>query len=319
MISGAGHVILTEARRHVWALRPEVWDSFSRVLSLDVLPVAATAPPKPRRSSSREPGVAVIPLQGLITPKLSMLSMLFGGSGLHAFRENLAAAAADDEVSAIVLDVDSPGGSSAMVEETATAIQAARVAKPVISAVNCDAGSGAYWLAAQADEITITPSGMVGSIGAFILHLDQSGLNEKMGVEPTYISAGRFKVEGNPDEPLTDQAHEHLQELVDETHATFVRDVARGRGVTEKAVRQGFGEGRMVTAERALEAGMVDRIEPLESTVGRLLTQSSSPSAIVPGAHESELEEPTGSRSLSKVSRQEDEALADSAIASLTR
>jgi signal peptide peptidase SppA len=217
------------------------------------------------------------------------------------------------------------------VEEAAADIRAAREVKPVISSVNVDAGSAAYWLASQASEVSITPSGMAGSIGAFMLHLDFSGMNEKQGIEPTYVSAGRFKVEGNPDEPLSDEGEAYLQGIVDETFATFVRDVAEGRGITEKSVRQGFGEGRMVTAEPALEAGMVDRIETFEEAVARALdggaSSSSGPRAQIPseraanlqGAHEAEHdEEPTGPSHLRK-SRIEDEALADQALASTTR
>jgi signal peptide peptidase SppA len=270
----SAHIVLAEARRHVWAVESTFWDSFSRVLALDALPVVEVEAPQARRKVAEKTrtGVAILPLQGVITPKASILSMLFGGSGgLSLFREQLREAVASDDVDAIVLDVDSPGGSVAMVEETAAEIRAAREVKPVVAVANVDAGSAAYWLAAQATELLVTPSGMVGSVGAYILHLDFSGMNEKMGIEPTFISAGRYKTEGNPEEPLTDEATAHLQATVDDAYASFVADVAAGRGVPEKTVRRGYGEGRMLTAKNALEAGMVDGVETLDSVVRRTL------------------------------------------------
>lgn len=331
-IGNAAHALLAEASRSVWLVRPEFWHPFSRLLALDELVV--TPPAAPEAASRRRSGggdtrsrsaVAVIPLQGLIMPKPNILSMLFGGGGgLAAFRESLRTAVADDDVDAIVLDVDSPGGSSALIEEAAADIRAAREVKPIVAVANTDAGSAAYWLAAQANEVAITPSGMVGSVGAYILHVSYAGMNEQMGVEPTFISAGRYKVEANAEEPLTDEATEHLQAIVDETHATFVRDVAAGRGVPERVVRRGYGEGRMLTAQSALAAGMVDRIETLEQTVARLLAgdapgdarRAQIPSEGDRSVSDDEARHEAGSgKSPSQVARNEDHALIDSIIA----
>jgi signal peptide peptidase SppA len=290
---------------------------------MDALPVVELEPQaaKTRRAEKTRTGVAVIPLQGVITPKASVLSMLFGGgSGLGAFRDSLREAVASEDVDSIVLDVDSPGGSVAMVEETAAEIRAAREIKPVTAVANTDAGSAAYWLASQASELAVTPSGMVGSVGAYILHLDFSGMNEKMGIEPTFISAGRFKTEGNPEEALTDEATAHLQDTVDEAHDTFVRDVAEGRGVPEKTVRKSYGEGRMLTAPRALEAGMVDRVETIDGAVRRhLLGEAQVPSERVRNTSrvdEARIDEAIHGKSPAQVARAEDEALADSVYAS---
>lgn len=336
-VGNAGYALLAEARRWVWAVRPEFWDPFSRMLGLDQIPIEATeahikrAETAARRDNRRrESAVAVVPLHGVITPRASILSMLFGGGGLELFRRQIAEAASDDDVSAIVLDVDSPGGSSALVEETAADVRAAGESKPVVAVANADMGSAAYWIASQATELSATPSALVGSIGAFVLHYSFEGMNEKMGIEPTYIAAGRFKTEGNEDEALSDEARDHLQSIVDASYDAFVRDVALGRGASEKAVRTGFGEGRMLPAADALAEGMVDRVETLESAVARMLSggedaslrsASADPSdrpSNLSDDDEAEHEEPGGPSSSSK-SRREDEAFADQAIASLTR
>jgi ClpP class serine protease len=102
-----------------------------------------------------------------------------------------------------------------------------------------------------------------------MLHVDYSAQNEMMGVKPTYISAGKYKVEGNPDAPLDDEARGHLQELVDDAYAAFVKAVARGRGVSTGDVRKGYGEGRFLPARRAAQEGMVDRIGTLEGAIAK--------------------------------------------------
>lgn len=217
-------------------------------------------------------GVAVIPLRGLITPRPSFLSLLFGGGGgLQSFRAALREAIGSDEIAAVLIDIDSPGGSTDLIAETAAEIRSLRGTKPIVAIANTWAASAAYWLASQADELVVTPSGEVGSIGVFQTHQDISKLEEDIGVKTTLISAGRFKTEGNPYEPLSDEARAAIQEQVDDFYAAFVADVAKGRGVSVGAVKSGYGEGRMVTAKRAVELGMADRIDTFEATVSKLV------------------------------------------------
>jgi signal peptide peptidase SppA len=272
--------------RSLWAIRPDVLprlvEAHRRHKTLESLGVRVAAPDATRRSTSDRPGgtVAMLPLTGIITPRGSLLSMLFGGGGgLQEFRDNFRAAVADPDVGAIVLDVDSPGGLVDLVPETAAEVFAARGAKPIVAVANTMAASAAYFIAAQADELVVTPSGDVGSIGVYMLHEDWSKFNEQVGIAPTYISAGKYKTEGNPDEPLSDEAEAIWQEDVDDLYAMFVEAVAQGRGVSAEAVRSGYGEGRTLLAERALAAGMVDRIATLEMVVGELLVQGAQRAA----------------------------------------
>jgi len=227
-------------------------------------------------------GVALLPLHGVIMPRASLFSDVSGGMSVESFRDSLRAAMADPDVNHIVIDVDSPGGRVEMVHELAAEIRAARADKRITAQVNTLAGSAAYWLAAQADEIVATPSGSVGSIGVFAAHEDLSKLREDVGVKTTLISQGRFKTEGNPFEPLSDDARDHIQELVDETYDRFVNDVAAGRGVRADEVVNGYGEGRLVTASMGHALGMVDDIAPLEATLARALTAEPT-LAVAPG------------------------------------
>ena len=217
--------------------------------------------------------IAVLSLQGVITPRGSLLSRLFGfgSGGLEGFRDSFREALADDEVSAIIIDIDSPGGLIDLVPETAAEVRAARGnGKQIVAIANTMAGSAAYWIAAQADEMVVTPSGQVGSIGVYTIHEDVSKLEERIGIKTTVISAGRFKAEGSPWEPLSRGAQQALQSNVDDLYALFVQDVAAGRGVKTAAVTAGYGEGRMVLAAQALPLKMVDRVETIEQTIIRL-------------------------------------------------
>jgi signal peptide peptidase SppA len=222
--------------------------------------------------SNVQGGVAVIPLKGVLTPHTSLLAMLFGmGSGLQMFRENLREAVGSEEISKIVLDIDSPGGLVDLVPETAAEVRAANAQKPITAVSNTLTASGAYWIASQAGELVVTPSGEVGSIGVFTEHHDLSKALEMEGVNPTLISAGKFKVEGNPYEPLDDEARQALQQGVDDFYSLFVKDVAKGRGASVSDVKSGFGQGRVETAKRAVDSGLADRVETIEGTVTRLL------------------------------------------------
>jgi ClpP class serine protease len=140
----------------------------------------------------------------------------------------------------------------------------ARRVKPIIAVIDCNAASAAYWLASQANEIVMTPSSQVGSVGVFCLHVDASQALDRAGIRPTYIFAGQYKVEGNSEEPLADSALQHLQSVVDRTHDQFISDIVMGRarGLTTERVRKHFGEGRMVSAEEAITRGMADRLFP---------------------------------------------------------
>lgn len=221
--------------------------------------------------AARQGAVAVLPLAGVISQKPSLFQLFFGGTSTEGFREQFRALLADETVGAIVLDVNSPGGNVAGVPELADVVYAARGQKPVIAVANTLAASAAYWIASQADEMVVTPSGMAGSIGVFSLHADESRAWDALGVTWSLIHAGKYKVEGNPFEPLDEEARAAIQHEVDVYYGMFVDAVARGRGAKAADVRAGYGEGRVLTARDAVRAGLADRVETLESVVARAL------------------------------------------------
>jgi len=229
-----------------------------------------------RRKPSMSRSVAVLPVVGTLAKRMDMVGESSGGMSTDRIGMEFDRLLNDDAVAAIVLDIDSPGGESFGVQELSDKIYAARGRKPITAVANPEAASAAYYIGSAADELSVTPSGWVGSIGAVMVHTDLSRLNETLGRTVTYIHAGQFKVEGNADEPLSDESLAYFQREVDAVAEQFVRDVARNRGVSAADVRRAYGEGRMLRARDAKAAGMVDRIETLDEAIARLATGGKS-------------------------------------------
>ncbi len=265
-----------------WAITPAALAQITAMSRMDTETLRIVA----RRVATQRIGtmqrksgsVAVVPLSGVLMPRMSLLSLLFGGGfGLMGFRQAFREAINDPEVSAVVLDVDSPGGMVSLIPETAAEVRAARGSKPIVAVANTQAASAAYWIASQADEVIATPSGDVGSIGVYMIHVDQSKANEARGLNPTYIKAGKYKTEGNANEPLSDAGREQWQQEVNDIYDAFVGDVADGRDVSTTEVRSGYGEGRSLLAKRAVSAGLVDRIATLSAVIGEFGAKAQEP------------------------------------------
>lgn len=236
-----------------WALRLEAMDAVCEAAG------AWINEPNSRsmNQSGRTGAIAVLPLRGVLTQG----GWSDGGdTSTEAFGAILAEAVADDTVGAILLDINSPGGSVYGTSELADAVFTARKAKPVIGIANSLAASAAYWIGSQCSEFYCTPGGEVGSIGVYTAHADISGALARMGVNVTLISAGKYKTEGNPFGPLDDEARASIQGSVDGYYASFTQAVARGRNAAIASVRDGMGQGRVLSASGAHAAGMVDGV-----------------------------------------------------------
>ncbi len=277
--SGAYPRVLVAFNGTPWAIMPSKLAEIRSILlarcrgerlSADVIAEARRTAPPPRTAGK----VAVLPVFGTISQRPSMFSS--GGTSTEALGKQLDQAVADRDVRTIILNVDSPGGSVFGVAEVGAKIREARSQKQVIAVANSMAASAAYWIASQAGEIVVTPGGMVGSIGVLTAHEDVSGMEEKAGVRTTLVSAGKYKTEGHPFGPLSDDARDEMQAQVDRYYGMFVDAVAKGRGRRNETVRNGFGQGRMVGAEAAVREGMADRVGTLEQTLARLGTPGGS-------------------------------------------
>jgi signal peptide peptidase SppA len=214
--------------------------------------------------------VAVVSIFGTISQRCGMLEQASGGVSCEQIGRTLDSLAADKGVRSVVLGFDSPGGSVFGVQELGDKIRGMRDQKKTVGVADSMAASAAYWLLSQCAEINVTPGGMVGSIGVFCAHEDWSKYDEELGVKTTLVSAGDYKVEGNPFEPLNAEAKEQMQKQVDAYYSAFVAAVAKGRGVSESRVKSDFGKGRMVLAKDAVSCGMADRVATLSQVLTRL-------------------------------------------------
>lgn len=227
--------------------------------------------PRQRMDAAQTHGVAVIPVVGMIANRAHSM-----GAGADQIAATIRAAAADTRVDAIALDMETPGGTVTGTPEAAEAIYAARQTKPVVAVANGDVGSAGYWLGAAAGEFVVSPSSRVGSVGIYMLHEDWTEALAADGVKVTEFSAGKYKTEGAPWKPLDAESEEHMRAMVEEAYGWFVRDVARFRDTTPAAVRDGYGQGRMLPAKDAVAAGMADRVGTLEDTIARLADGASA-------------------------------------------
>ena len=217
-------------------------------------------------------GIAVLPLYGIVTQRGNMVDDVSGPgtASTQQFSNMLRAALQDETVSQILIDIDSPGGSVYGVAELADEIVSARAKKPVVAIANSLAASAAYWIGCSASEFYVTPGGEVGSIGVWQAHQDYSKAMDEAGVKTTLISAGKFKVEGNPYAPLDEEAQGFMQSRVDDYYAAFTKAVAKGRGVPISQVRDGMGQGRVLGADAALASSMVDGIATFDDVVKKM-------------------------------------------------
>lgn len=260
---------LEELRCHIQARLALADTDLKAALETLVAERAVPQAGRPRNGAASATGV--IRIRGAISQHAmgDLSSMLFGGATTEGIGADLDAMLADDSISKIVLDIDSPGGSTNGVTELANKIISSRGQKPIIAAVNSLAGSAAYWIAAACDQVFVTPSGSVGAIGVYGIHQDVSKALENEGVKVSIIKAGKFKADGHPSQPLDDETRARAQARIDELYDTFIRDVARGRGVPMSTVLNGYGEGDVLMAKSAKAAGMVDGIATLDAVLAK--------------------------------------------------
>ena len=263
----------------VWLMEPERLLTMYRQLdrkfwgpsAVDVARLGAERSAAAAKSIKRVNGkVAVLSMHGLIEQRMSLEGWFFGSCPTDECGAAISALIDSKEVEALVLDIDSPGGTSYGVEELGDRVFAARQRKPIYAISNSMACSAAYWIASQATQVMVTPGGDVGSIGVYQLHMDHSGALDQAGVKVTIAKAGKYKTDGNPYEPLADSARDDMQETVDAIYAKFIKAVARGRGVSAGEVRSKYGEGKVLLADKAREVGMVDKVMTLEDLLQKL-------------------------------------------------
>ena len=222
------------------------------------------------QSGSRNTKIAIIEVEGLLTNTRVGTGGLLGAdeNKVSLFKQQLDAAAKDSRVKAVILRINSPGGTVAASDVMYQLVQdfKARTGKPVIAACQDICASGGYYVASAADEIHALPTSVVGSIGVIYETINLSGLMDKIGVHITPVQSGPLKDMGSPFNGLSQEELAVMQSMVDELYARFVDVVRQARQVESEEVAF---DGRVFTGQQAQELGLVDTICHLPQTIQR--------------------------------------------------
>lgn len=271
---------LNDVVNGAWAITPEMFEEVQGIyarhcrgekIDLDVVEAKVGAPLK----NTREPvqitdnGVAVIQIDGVLSKRMNLFSQISGGTSTQIIGSQFDAAMADDAVKAIVLAIDSPGGTVDGTQELADKIYNARGKKPVLAYSDGMVASAAYWIASAADAIYISgDTTTVGSIGVIATHTDVSMANAQKGVKVTEVKAGKFKGMGSSNAPLG-AGESILQAQVDHIYGVFLGTVARNLGVDVSKVATDMAEGRVFLGRNAIDAGLVAGVATFSNVVAQ--------------------------------------------------
>lgn len=216
-------------------------------------------------------GVAVISVEGVLAKRANLFMDISGGTSMQLLEKDINAAMEDPDVKSLLFFIDSPGGTVDGTQELANHIHSLRGRKRMVSYAESLMGSAAYWIGSAADEIVMSgDTTQVGSIGVVATHTDVSKAEESMGYKTTEIVAGKYKRIASQYAPLSEEGRATIQDIVDHVYSIFVRDVARNRGTSEEKVLKDMADGRIFLGQKAINAGLVDRMETLDQTIGKL-------------------------------------------------
>jgi len=256
----------------VWAYEPDrFWSQWKIIGETDMARhLAMPAPPKtPTVLTEKGDGgrsIARVVLRGSMMKGQSS----FGGTSTVQLRRDIRQAVADPNISGILLDIDSPGGTVAGTADLAAEVKAARRRKPVWAHIDDLGASAAYWVASQADQVFANDkTALVGSIGTLMTVYDYSAQAEKEGVKAIVFATGPLKGAGAPGAPITEDQRQYFQSLVDDSQASFDAAVRSGRGMNASqlaAVRT----GGVFTASQALDLKLIDGIRSIDRTLEAL-------------------------------------------------
>lgn len=217
----------------------------------------------------RHGAIAVVRCDGIAVRRSEYFEAIFDGFSTESLEDTVNKLANDDEVDAIVIWADSPGGQAHGTDAAAKAVQQAATKKPVIGQVQGVAHSAMYYILAGCTRIHLHAEDRLGSIGVIAQLFDQSQRYKAAGVESFTAKTGVLKGIGAPGEPITDEQKAHIQQHVDKLFVDFKSHVASGRGLDPKAVDK-LATGGVFNAQQAIELGLADRIATLDETLASL-------------------------------------------------
>ncbi len=219
-------------------------------------------------NATERDGVAIIPVTGPLFRYANIFTAISGASSYELIARDFMSALENPQISSIILDIDSPGGEVNGVSELASMIFEARGTKPIIAYASGDAASGAYWIASAADEIVVSETSALGSIGVVGIYRGKTAKESAETVEIVSSQSPHKRLD-----PMSDDGRAKLQTRIDAMADVFVSTIARNRSVTPDHVLEHYGGGDVMIGANAVNAGLADRVGSLE----RLITELSSP------------------------------------------
>lgn len=213
-------------------------------------------------------GIAVIGVLGSLIHRGGFMNSMSGLTSYTAIAKSFKHAMKNPRVDSVLLDTNSPGGAANGAFDLADRIFNARGIKPIFAIAEDNMASAAYLVASSADKVFTTQTGRIGSIGVVMKHLDVSQWNADVGLNPTYIYAGDYKIDGNMDNPLGKDVLARFQADIDQLYGMFVGAVSRHRGMDEQAVID--TQAAIYMGHDAVSAGLADEVANIEEVLDRL-------------------------------------------------
>ncbi|MBC8015194.1 MAG: signal peptide peptidase SppA [Sporomusaceae bacterium] len=212
------------------------------------------------KRSNQSEKIAIIYVEGVIVGGRGQSNVFAEQGGTDLVIKQLHEARDDDSVKAVVLRINSPGGSAAASQEVGAEIKKMRAkGKIVVTSMGDVAASGGYWLAACTDKIYANPTTMTGSIGVYVPYANWEELYKKIGIYQEKIKSGPHKDILSPERAMTNEERAIIQVMVDDIYNQFVLVVAEGRKMEEAQVRK-LADGRIYTGNQAKQLGLVDEL-----------------------------------------------------------
>jgi len=213
-------------------------------------------------------GVAVIPIAGPMFRYANLFTEISGATSIQVLARDFDEALSSPAVRAIILEVNSPGGEVAGVNELSGMIFNARGRKPIMAYIGAEANSAAYWVASAADQVIAEETAILGSIGIIATIRDTRARDAKDGVVRYEIISSQSPRKDM--DPATDTGRADLQKMVDGVAEVFINALARNRGTTPENILENYGGGSILNARPAVAAGMADRLGTIEGLISEL-------------------------------------------------
>lgn len=250
-----------------WAIEPDIFKGLCRLDEIKSLSFQSERRLSNTRSVMIRDGTAVIPLHGPITARSDLFTFFLGGTSLADLAKDFQTALDDDQVKAILFDVDSPGGVALGPAEMADAIFKARGKKPIWSYVGRNCSSAAYWIASATEKIIANPSALLGSIGV-VTTIPVQEQPDSEGYKNIEIVSSNAK-QKRPD-PRTEEGMAEIKRELNDLESQFIESIAKYRNVSVNTVKNDFGQGGVLIGKNAVASGMADSLGSYEEVIAQL-------------------------------------------------